>query len=256
MSVRKLGKKVGVVHDPRSLRLASFMITFPPRPQSTELAKDVPVPMFGNDSYGDCTCASMGHRIIMQEHRSRQHEPVEVTTDDVLEVYTAVSGFDPNTGDNDNGAYLIDVLREMRNNGMGREADGTRHTIGAYVLVDHTNHEHVKQACWMFGGGYVGVNLPIDADSQISNDEVWEPTTGSGGRPGSWGGHAMWMDGYSAARVGFRTWGQRQKATWPWWDKYVDEFWVLISEDFLTSKGNSPQGFDLARLQEALSALS
>jgi hypothetical protein len=65
----------------------------------------------------------MGHGIAVHENSARQRESA-LSDSDVLAVYAAVSGFDISTGNNDNGAYLIDVLRYMRTRGMGRQKDG------------------------------------------------------------------------------------------------------------------------------------
>lgn len=253
----KLGKKIGVVVDSRTLNFAAFLdhATLPAPPGSTELARGVSVPMFGNDDYGDCCFASHGHRIVMQQHRAYQHDAPDLTDKDILKAYSDVTGFDPDDPSTDNGAYLIDVLRYARNTGFGRETDGTRHMIGAYVKVSPSNHAHVRLAAWMFGGLYCGVNLPRDASDQISEDRVWTVTGGSDGEPGSWGGHAMWLDGYSGLRVGFRTWAQRQRASWAWWDKYVDEAWAVITEDYFKKSGLTAEGFNLSQLQDALSRL-
>lgn len=250
----KLGKKPGRVEDDRHFKLNRFLTALPAAPPSTRIARNAPTPMFANDQYGDCTCAAQAHRVIMQETQAGQKE-TPLSTRDVLALYSAVTGFTASDPATDQGAYLVDVLRYMRRVGLGRERDGSRHTIGAYVQVNLKKREEVKLATWMFGGLYAGVGLPLTAESQLDSGSTWAVGKGADAEPYSWGGHCMTMDGYSAERVGFRTWGGRQLATWAWFDTYCDEAWAIVSEDFLRASGKTLQGFDLARLNNALSQL-
>src|SRR5688500_16180072 len=130
----KLGKKLGRVEDPRSFKLATFLRRSLPTPpsRSTVGGTAVSYPMFANDRYGCCTFASQGHRVIAQERSARQTE-IRVGDEDVLAGYAAVTGFDRNRPETDNGAYMLDVLNYMRHHGIGREKDGTPHVIAGYV---------------------------------------------------------------------------------------------------------------------------
>jgi hypothetical protein len=247
----KLGKKIGVVHDPRTLHLADFadLAALPKAPSSWELAKGVKVPMFANDRYGCCTATGQGHRIVMERAHARMPS-AGLTDRDVLAVYSAVTGFDPADPSTDNGAYLIDVLRYMRGTGIAG------HKIGAYVKVDHTDWDQVNVAGWMFNGLYCGANLStFDQDVVDAGDDLWKVSRSSSDEPGSWGGHCIEFDGRSTTRGGLRTWGQRQRFTRAWWAKKVDEAWAIVSPDQLTDSGKTPEGFDTVALQNAIQRL-
>jgi hypothetical protein len=253
MSARRLGKKLGVVHDPRTITAASvlrFEAIQPPSTHGVSAGALRSVPMFANDRYGDCTYASQGHRIVTQEKSARQRE-IQLTDEDILTAYSAITGFDPADPSTDNGAYELDVLNYMRRVGMGRERDGTPHTIGAFVKVDHLDHAEVMRAHYVFGGLKVCAALPISAQDQ----EVWDVTTGADAEFGSWGGHSMYSSGYSPRGVGVWTWGEYKRMTWAWFDRYVDECYALISEDYLRAGGTTPQGFDRAALERQLAEL-
>lgn len=246
----KLGKKPGVVIDPRTFKLANLFQTtqLPIAPKASQFSKGATWPMFANDQYGDCTCASTGHRILLQERNSGQHE-TQITDQDVLEVYSAVTGFDSRTGANDNGAYLLDVLNYMRKVGMGLEHDGTHHTIYAFAKLDHTRTDEVRLGAWLFGGLYTGVMLPESAQSEPYD---WHTTTG---KPGGWGGHAITVNGYDDRYVYFITWGRQARMSWAFWGKYVDEAYVVFSEDFLNSRDATRAGFNHDQLQAWLKEL-
>lgn len=210
-------------------------------------------PLFANDQYGDCTCASQGHRIIVQEYNSQQRES-KPTDAQVLAVYSAVTGFrkdDPNT---DNGAYCLDVLNYMRRTGLGKEKDKTRHKIYAFAEVDQRNHTDVKVASYIFGGVYVGAGLPESAGDQVGG--LWDVVSGPTGDFGSWGGHAMHTVGYDEQGPIFITWGRLQHATWAWWDKYVDECYAVLSEDWIRAGGTTTNAkLNLDQLDEQLAKL-
>jgi hypothetical protein len=249
----KLGKKLGVVEDPRTFKLKDIVSSdiIPPDKYHID-HNQTEFPLFANDQYGDCTCASQGHRIVAQERNASQKE-LALTDEDVLEVYSAVTGFRPDDPNTDNGAYCLDVLNYMRRVGMGQEKDGTSHTIYAYAKVNHKDHNEVKLASYIFGGVYTGVALPISAQSQVG--DVWEIVPGSDSAYGSWGGHAMSTVGYDETGPIFITWGALQHATWDWWHKYVDESYAVISEDLIRSRGTTRLGFNLNQLQAELANL-
>ncbi len=251
----RLGKRLGVVNDPRQLHLRQFLPGGPPVPPArTEIGGTVvDWPMLGNDLYGDCTFAAEGHRIIGQEKAARQHE-VQVDDQDVLAGYASLTGFDPQDSSTDHGAYLLDVLNFMRTTGIGREADNTRHTIAAYVKVNHASPFEMKAANWMFGGLIVGVAMPRTAQGQ--HDWDVDPNGGADAGPGSWGGHAVFSQGYGPRGLRVVSWGEKRIATWEFVARYVDECYAAVSEDWLRPSGQSPHGLDVDALNAALQNLT
>jgi len=51
------------------------------------------------------------------------------------------------------------------------------------------------------------------------------------------------------------TWGALQVMTWSFWEAYCDESYAILSNDYLTGKKTTPQGFNLAQLQADLADL-
>lgn len=252
-----LGKKLGKVEDPRTFQIHEFATLSEIRiPDDWRMSKGHDtVPMFANDNYGDCTFASNGHRIITQERAVGQGREIQLTDADVLAGYSAVTGFDPKTGRNDNGAYMLDVANYLRHQGLGKEKDGTPHTVTAYIEVGRRT-EYARAGMLLFGGLWLGVWLPWSAASQ----EVWDvPPQGpvGDGQPGSWGGHAIYAIGYDEEGLFFYTWGHLMKMTWAFFQTYVDESYVFVTEDYLYRvKQTTPRGFDAARLDGYLKELN
>src|SRR5437899_24368 len=180
----KLGK-LAPKHDPRTLHLVNYLRTgiLPKIPTSKDWSSKVPNwPMFLNNQLGDCTIAGAAHMIM--DWSATSNIEIIPTDQDVLTAYSAVSGYDPATGANDNGAYALDVLNYWRNTGIARDK------IFAYAACEPRNHSHVKASVYLFGGCYIGLALPLSAQNQA----IWSvPSWGmhGSGRPGSWGGHAV-----------------------------------------------------------------
>ena len=81
-----------------------------------------------------------------------------------MRAFDAVRLTDPLTGEE--GAIELDVLRYWRKRGIGG------HRIGAYAAVGTHDHELTRTAAWLFGGLYIGLALPLTAQSQ----ETWDWT--------------------------------------------------------------------------------
>lgn len=253
-----LGKKPGVVTDPRTFKLKAFLPRkLPVAPTQSYVGKTEPIRMYSNDRYGCCVFSSQGHQIDVQEKSSRQVE-IQLTDQDILSAYSAVTGFDPNRPETDNGTYMLDALNYRYRVGLGREADGSTHKIAAFAAIPagtKFDKNLWKVASWMFGGVWFGAWLPWSAAEQLSQGKRWTVVDGPEGEPGSWGGHAMHALGYSEGSIVLATWGRRVRATWEWVAKYVDEAYVVISEDFFSKSGKTAARFNQEALQKALEEL-
>lgn len=248
----KLGKQVAR-HDPRTLLLASYATAaLPTAPASFDLTSKVPSwGMMENDQIGDCTCAAAGH-LLMEWTANAGKKTFTPTDKQIVTAYSAITGYNPTTGANDNGAVEIDVLNFWRQSGIaGRK-------IGAYVALEPSNHAHVMDSVYMFEGCYIGMQLPISAQAQVQNHQPWSVppggTTGDGAK-GSWGGHAVPVVAYDSRGVTVVTWGALQSMTWSFWEAYCDEAYAILSDDYLDGKKKSPQGFSMTQLHADLADL-
>ncbi len=251
----KLGKHTPR-HDPRTLLLASYATpALPAPPAKLNLATKVKAwGMMDNDQLGDCTCAAAGH-LIMEWTANAQSKMVTPPDSDIVTAYSAITGYNPTSGANDNGAVELDVLNYWRQQGIAG------HKIEAFIALEPSNHTHIMDAVWIFGGCYIGVALPKSAQAQTSNKQTWSvPPQGTGGdgAPGSWGGHALPVVAYDSRGLTVVTWGALQTMTWGFWAAYCDEAYAILSDDFLAKKGGktaTPTGFDLAQLRADLADL-
>src|SRR5581483_1649547 len=216
----RLGKLAPRV-DVRTLLLARYVdpSRLPDPPPDLDLTKAVADwPMYANDRVGDCTTAAAGH-MIEAWTAAALGAAVEVTEREVLAAFDHVKIVDPLTGEE--GAVELDVLRYWRAHGVGR------HRIGAYARVSGHDHTVVRAAAWLFGGLYIGLQLPLSAQEQERWD--WRGSLTGPDRPGSWGGHAVDVVGYDAFALTVVTWGRLKELTWSFWDRYCDEAYCILS---------------------------
>jgi|SRR5665213_258515 len=246
----KLGKKPPKFNA-KTLDFARFLkAPVPLPPPLAKRAWEYKIPsnawgMYGNDTIGDCTCASKAH-ILMVVSANAGHL-ITPPLADVIEMYSAVSGYDPSTGANDNGAAMTDVNDYLLSHGLsGRKVLG-------WVQIDQTNRTHFEQCVALFGACDVGVQLPNSAMTQFNNGEAWDIVKNDGGIDG---GHDVPYFGYGSQGETCVTWAQLQPTGIPWFMKYVDEGYGIIWDDwFDTTTNMSPSHFDRDGLWFALQAL-
>jgi hypothetical protein len=246
IAAQKLGK-LPVRTDVRTLLLARYVdaTELPAPPATFDETSGISLwPLYANDRIGDCTTAAAAHMIEAWTSSGRGRV-VMLSERSVLTAFDAVKLVDPLTGEE--GAVELDVLRYWRRHGIGR------HRIGAYARVAVHQPQLVRTAAFLFGGLYIGLQLPRTAQRQ----RVWDWTGSLRGpaEPGSWGGHAVDVVGYDAAGLTVVTWGRLQRLTWSFWDRYCDEAYCILSDDFLL-QGRAPNGFDLAALEADLALVT
>jgi hypothetical protein len=249
-SAVKLGKKP-YVHDPRTLALEDYLVAgAPPAPPSLDYSDKYAWQMWLNDRLGCCTCSSSAGETCCW--CAVNGVACTITDNDVLVAYEAVSGYDPATGANDNGAVEIDVLKYRQKTGVGG------HKIYAYLGISHVNESAVNTAIWMAGSVYIGLQLPLAAQKMQGTWDFPAGTKKTGKwAPGSWGGHAVFVCGYDAATGNRKiiTWGEVITVTKSFWDVYIDEVWMIVSPDWMGPKGTAPSGLNVAQLDADLKAL-
>jgi hypothetical protein len=240
-SQMKLGRKA-IKTDSRTLKLAKYLTpALPPAPPAQDWTKGIQSwGMMHNDTLGDCTIAAVSHAV--QVFSACASTEITVPDSQVLHYYEKWDGYKPGDPSTDQGGVELDVL----NNWQKSEFD--KHKLIAFADPARTNLEEIRQAITLFGGVYIGLSLPITAQTQT----VWDVVPGSpNAKPGSWGGHAVFVAAYDPNGFTCITWGQLKTMTVAFWNEYVDEAHTLLSQDWLTAKG-SPQGFNLAELKSDL----
>jgi hypothetical protein len=220
--VFKLGK-AAAKRDDRNLEFAAVLrATAPTLPSSYDFDTShpgIPTPMFANDTYGDCVIAGRAHQTLRFED-IEQGSVIMIKDGDVLREYKR------ETGGPDTGLVVLDSLSEWRHRGwkVGKRA----YKIHAYAEVNFRKHDEVRQAIFADVGVGLGVQLPIAAQRQIQTGQPWDVTSGPDAVPGSWGGHYVYVPGYTPDGPVCVTWGRKQQITWAWLDRYCDEAYAIF----------------------------
>lgn len=210
-------------------------------------------PMYGNDTVGDCTCAGIGHAFAQWTAFSGKVPGGAQFTDEVIvdTLYVAVSGYDPATGANDNGAELYQVCDYCMKTGITDTA-GTVHKIAGYCDVsDFATLARLKDILNAFGTVYLGVAVS-DADMTAFN--AGQPFTlpAQGKNVGPDGIDHCVVLSYSAIndpgtdpssdRETLITWGAEQKFDDQWGNTNIGEAIAIFTQDWLDAAGDSPLG--------------
>jgi len=245
-SKMKLGRKA-IKTDTRTLQLARYLTpSLPPPPPSTDWTKGVTSwGMMLNDTLGDCTIAGVAHAI--QVFTANTGLMVTAPDATVENYYEQWDGYSPANPSSDQGGCELDVLNNWRRQGFAGNA------LVAFADPVPANLDEVRQSIALFGGVYIGLALPLTAQTQ----DVWDVVRHGGARakPGSWGGHCVFVPKYDANTFTCITWGQLKTMTVAFWNKYCDEAHTLLDESWLAAEG-SPSGFDQAQLQADLQAIA
>ena len=237
------------------LKFSAYLVPkLPAPPASSDWLSPVPVAswgVLGNAEWGDCTCAGVAHKRIGDVYVN-QGTVLKVTDKQTLALYSAITGFDPNAGPSgnnptDQGAVCQDVLDYWRRHGFLGEK------IVAFAKVDISNLTEVKQAIGLFGQIYTGMNFPGSAMDQFNAGQPWDVVRGARIE----GGHCVTIGAYDENGLECVTWGQVQKMTWKFFQKYFEEAWVIVTPDMINPKtGKDVAGYDLYTLGQDFSGLT
>lgn len=244
-SMMRLGRKA-IKRDTRTLAFGNYLTpALPPPPPAADWSKGMTdFGMMLNDTLGDCTIAGCGHAV--QVWTANTGTETTLPDSSILAAYEQWDGYDPNDPDTDQGGIELDVLNDWRKNGLAG------HSLLAYADPSVASLDEIRQSIALFGGVYIGLSLPLTAQTQ----DVWDVVADGGvhAEPGSWGGHCVYVPSYDQNGFTCITWGKMKTMTLAFWNQYCDEAHTLLGQDWLTTKG-SPVGFDQAQLLSDLKAL-
>ena len=237
----RLGKH-RAVHDVRTLRYRDYRMPLPAiPPQATWGDKVADWGMMGNDKYGDCGVAGAGHLVL--DWTANAGIPVELTDAQIVKAYLKY------THGQDNGIVLLDFLKHWRTKGL------CGHKIVAFMAIDTKNLTEIQEGIALFGGLYMGFSLP---DYVVPSSGNWDtiPWNKINGAPNPNNGHCVIHPSYNATSIDVVTWGIRKLCSIPFVQKYADEGYIIVTQDWLDKQGKSPSGLNLKMLLADLAAIT
>lgn len=201
--------------------------------------------MLGNDRVGDCTAAGAAH-VAMAVDRYGQDRDLAISDADVLNMYSAISGYTPADPNTDVGATLQDACNYWHKTGIAGN------TIAAYAWLNAQDLDLVRACIAIFGAVYTGFNFPASAMAQFNAGKPWTLVN----RTRIEGGHCVPIGAYDADSFTCVTWGRTQKMDVAFFRRYFDEVIVPVDLDWLRAAGTSPAGLDVATLNSDYQALT
>jgi hypothetical protein len=219
--VLKLGKSPAK-RDSHTLKFAALLkarIAVPKAYDFDNQHPGVPTPMFANDRYGDCVMAGRAHQTLRFE-LAEQKKMISISDQDVIQEYLK------ETGGADNGLVVLNSLQEWQT--AGWLVGTANYKIRAFSELQLGNHNEVMQAIVLDIGVGLGLGLPLSAQAQFETGRPWDVVRGTRGAVNSWGGHYVFVRGYTEVGPVCVTWGQNQQMTWAFFDKYCDEAYAIF----------------------------
>jgi len=207
--------------------------------------------MLGNDQYGDCVWAGAAHESMLWN--LEQGKVVNYDVKGVLSDYSAVTGFNPNDPNSDQGTDMQVAASYRRKTGI-LASDGSRHQIDAYLALTPGDVAELRMAIYLFGAVGIGVKVPTYWMDQFNAGKEWTY------RPFAKfeGGHyipAMASTSPKGA-IQVATWGRLQKMSARAYQHFNDESIAYVSLERLGKDGKSIDGFDVAQLRADLQAIT
>lgn len=240
--------------DSRTMMLSKYlkMEKLPPIPKRYNWGKKIKPDNWGemfNLQLNICTCAAAGHLIMAwTSNTGKLQRPKDF---DILKAYCSVSNYNPAEPEKDEGVETLKVLKYWRKN----EIAG--HKIIAFAKLEDKNREQLVQTIYLFGGCYVGLNLPKSAARQYNTTKKWTIPRGGNkkdAKKGSLFGHAVLVIGYNKEELRIISWGQEMTMTMDFWEAYSEESYALFSEAFIENE-KTPSGIDVAELKHDINQI-
>ena len=204
---------------------------------------------------GDCTCAGIGHFLAAVTAFSGDVPGGVLFTDTaILDMYSAVSGYQLGNENTDTGCMLQSVAQYMVNTGLPDTSGKVHKLAGYFAIGGYTNLELLKQVANTFGGVYLGIAVS-DSDMEAFNEgQPWTlPSPGANVGPNGID-HCVVLE-YSAFGVTgigndetVITWGAEQPVNQPWALTNIGQAMGLITDDWISANGTTINGQSLAQL--------
>lgn len=251
MTLRRVGGRRPPKNAP-ALQLGRLLTgTVPAHPKSADHFSRVREWILGgNDQFGDCGPVSVANsRLLLTAYLTGT--PEIASQDDIFDLYRRSGNpdFDPNDpgGPGDAGVDMQTMLEALVAGGIGGKK------ALAFAKVDVSNLEECRAAIAIFGDQLLGVDLEVAQQAQTDRG-LWEYS-----RSSEWGGHAVCAGRYSSATSGddvdVITWAEVVGTTDSFWSHQVQEAWVVIWPEHLTTSAFIA-GIDQAQLAADYEALT
>jgi hypothetical protein len=256
MAQFRLGRKRPASHY-RVLLLKNYLLkTYAPPPVSIDwMAKATSSieKVYLNQTLGCCVISWGAHLegILTANVRGT---PVLYSDAQIIQMYSAVGGYDPGNPDTDQGCDEETFLNYVQQNGF---AGGTK--IAGWIRVNAADPQEVRAAIDLFGAVTITMELPDEwlQNPPDSSGFTWDKA----GPPDPYNGHCIGAGTYQPGKVKISTWGM-----WGWLtDAALASYatvnngggcYAVLTEDWIDQTNQkSPSGFEFSQLQIDLNSM-
>lgn len=176
-----------------------------------------------------------------------------------IELYAAITGYDPKTGSGDEGTEIRDRLKYMQKTGL-KDTKGSVHKIGVFAAVDPQNLEHLLFAAYHFDAVPLGVSVTQANEEAFASAEaaaetpVWDYDASSE----EVGLHCFPLIGRPDSKhLAVPNWALKTFLTESYRENQVQEAWCYLSPDRISRvTGKSYRGASEDVLAEYVSLVA
>lgn len=199
----------------------------------------------GFQGCGDCDWAATAH-VLMQGAKNAGRAVPPFSGKTVVAQYSAYSGYNPQTGANDNGTDMQQSITWCQTRGF-YDDNGTVYKLGQSISLTPGDLHELWAATYLFEDAKIGVNLCTAQMDQFdaSSRPVWDYVKGSP----SEGGHAIPTMGNN----GLISWAERVGFTQAFIEQQMDEgYCFLLPERYNAVTGETRERLTNADLEKYL----
>jgi len=198
--------------------------------------------MLGNDQVGNCVIAAVLH--FIQIANANAGRVVTFTTEQAIQLYSDVTGYNPSDPSTDRGTAWTAMLEYWRTKGV------YGHFIKAWAAFDYTDPVAYSQAIDIFEAALIGIQVTGSMEKQFAAHKPCAAPFKGGVK----GGHGVPVAGYGSKGRRCVTWNSLWDMA-PEADKQIDEAYVVVTDDVLNKLYQTPLGINATALAADIEAL-
>lgn len=214
-----------------------------PPPCADWLIGGIALDPLGNLDAGCCVeAAALHHAQVAAANTKRV--PFLPTADQCLAWYSVLTGYNRQTGANDHGTSILDMLKDWKaSKPFGDE-------LWAYMAFSPWSPNQLALAVHLFASGIIAVALP----AAWKGRSRWDTGRGPLYRPGTWGLHCVPINAYDSSMLRVVSWGKIVEMSWAAYLTYTLESWAVLDASWADNNA-APNGLKLDLLRHDLALL-
>lgn len=214
---------------------------------------------YGNLKLDNCTVASAAHLIMVwrsYQAKNIYRPSVQKIIEDYGQMITGKPKGSPFIEKAlEKGGEPVEAVKMLN---YWRKKGIDNHKIIAFAKLTYNNkasrREELKRAIYLYGGCFIGIDIPRSVESQWQKGEKWtvlKRAAHGDRRRKLWFSHALVAIGYNENDVLVVTFGKEETMSWEFYEKYVDEAYAVFDEKFLKAR-LTPSRMKVADLRQVV----